>query len=511
MNGMADFDISRLLASLYRRKYSIGCVWGVVLLLSAYTAMILPNIYQSSSLILISPQRVPSSFVTSTITTDLGERMQSIIQEILSRTQLAKIVQEFNLYPSNRVASSVEDRVETLRKAIKVELRRNNVFQLSFESQEPEKAQQITARIASLFIEQNLQIRKQQAVGTKSFMNAEADRLRKELEEQETIVNRYKAAHRYELPEQLDSNLRTLEQLRREMEASNVRLTTLQERKGILQRQSAESDVSVVDPIRGALLIPAEDGSQSLQLQMRKKELDALLKKYSSKHPDVIRIKREIEIIESEPRDPGPGKISTSAAPTGNRLKQVLRTQIADIDAEIQTLQKQRDQIGIQIGTLQSRVDATPIRAIELSKISRGYEITLRKYQDLLGKTLESELSENMEKKQEGERFQLLDAANFPLKPLRPNRLMIGLIGFLLGLGGGFGLAIVWDNWDTSFRKSDDINAYVNVPVLATIPALMTRGSVIEQRRSQSVLVFASLGALVVGAVLVRIFAPMYF
>jgi hypothetical protein len=150
-------------------------------------------------------------------------------------------------------------------------------------------------------------------------------------------------------------------------------------------------------------------------------------------------------------------------------------------------------------------------RAIELSKISRGYEITLRKYQDLLGKTLESELSENMEKKQEGERFQLLDAANFPLKPLRPNRLMIGLIGFLLGLGGGFALAIVWDNWDTSFRKSDDINAYVNVPVLATIPALMTRGSVIEQRRSQSVLVFASLGALVVGAVLVRIFAPMYF
>jgi len=160
---------------------------------------------------------------------------------------------------------------------------------------------------------------------------------------------------------------------------------------------------------------------------------------------------------------------------------------------------------------LQSRIDATPIRAIEFSKISRGYEITLRKYQDLLGKTLESELSENMEKNQKGERFQLLDAANFPTKPLRPNRPIIVLIGFLIGLGGGLGLAILSDNWDTSFRKSDDINAYVNVPVLATIPALMTRGSVIEQRRTQSVLVLASLGALVVGAVLVRIFAPMYF
>ena len=511
MNGVADFDIARLLDSLYRRKYFVGCIWGVIFSLSVYTAAILPNIYQSSSLILVVPQRVPSSFVTSTITTDLGERMQSIIQEILSRTQLAQIVQEFNLYPSNKVSSTMEDRVERLRKAIKVELRRNNVFQLSFESQEREKAQQITARIASLFIEQNLQIRKQQAVGTKSFMNAEADRLRKELEEQETIVNRYKAAHRYELPEQLDSNLRTLEQLRREMEASNVRLTALQERKGILQRQRAEPDVTAVDPVSGGVLLPSEDGNPDLKLQMRKKELESLLQKYSSKHPDVIRLKREIEALEGEVREASPKGSSAVPVPVVNPLKKVLHSQIVDIDAEMETLRKQRDQISSQISILQSRVDATPIRAIELSKISRGYEITLKKYQDLLGKTLESELSENMEKKQEGERFQLLDAANFPLKPLRPNRLMIMVIGFLLGLGGGFGLAIVWDNWDTSFRKSDDINAYVNVPVLATIPALLTRGSVIEQRRSQSILVLASVGALVVGAVFVRIFAPMYF
>lgn len=192
-------------------------------------------------------------------------------------------------------------------------------------------------------------------------------------------------------------------------------------------------------------------------------------------------------------------------------MKQVLQTQITDIDAEIQTLRTQRNQIGDQINILQSRVDATPIRAIELTKISRGYEITLRKYQDLLSKSLESELSENMEKKQKGERFQVLDKANFPVRPLRPNRPMIILVGFLLGLGGGFGLAILWENLDTSFKKTDDIRAYANVPVLATIPALMTRGSVIEQRRSQGILVLASLGALFVGVVCLRMFAPMYF
>ena len=512
MNGLADFDISRVLNSFYARKGLIICVSLVVFLLGIYAATLLPNVYQSSSLILITPQRVPSSFVTSTITTDLGERMQSIIQGILSRTQLDRIVREFDLYPSTN-SSAIEDRIERLRKTIKIELRRNNVFQLSFELDNPRKAQQVTGRLASLFIEQNLQIREQQAIGTKSFMTAEAERLRKELEEQETVVNQYKAAHRYELPDQLDSNLRTLEQLRREMEASNQRLTALQERKGILQKQTVESDILGMDLLGGSVTSPMEDGGQNIKVQMRKKELESLLQRYSNKHPDVIRIKKEIEALEAETRTAAPAKAIAGSIPppTGNPLKQVLQSQITDIESEIQTLQAQRGQIREQIGTLQARVDASPIRAIELSKISRGYDITLRKYQDLLSKSLESELSENMEKKQKGEQFQVLDAANFPLKPVRPNRPMIILIGLMVGLGGGFALAFVWDNLDRSFKQSDEINSYVNVPVLATLPALMTRSSVLEQRRSQGFLVLVSVGALLIGMVCLRTFAPMYF
>jgi polysaccharide chain length determinant protein (PEP-CTERM system associated) len=511
MNGMADFDISQILNSLYRRKGLIVCVCLVVFSLALYTATILPNIYQSTSLILVSPQKLPSSFVTSTVTTDLAERMQGIIQDILSRTQLEKIVQEFDLYPSDK-SSMLDDRIERLRKTIKVEFRRNNVFQLSFESDNPEKAKQVTGRLASLFIEQNLQVREQQAMGTKAFMSAETDRLRKELEEQEGVVNRYKAANLYELPDQRDSNLRSLEQLQREMEAGNQRLTALQERKGILQKQSVESDLLGVDLLGGAFTGQAETGTQGIQVQMRKKELDSLLQRYSSKHPDVVRIKKEIDALEAEGRSVSDNRPTTAtSASSDNPLKRVLQTQIADIDAEIQTLRSQSDRIRNQIGTLQSRVAATPIRAIELSKISRGYEITLRKYQDLLAKSLESELSENMEKKQKGERFEILDPANLPLKPVRPNRPMIILMGFLIGLGGGFGLAFVWENLDTSFKRSDEINAYVNVPLLVTIPALVTRGSVIEQRRSQGVLVLASLGALLVGIVCLRIFGPIYF
>lgn len=513
MNAMPELDISNIISNLYRRKALILSVFLVVSALGIYLSTILPEIYRSSTLILVTPQRVPSSFVTSTVTTDLADRMQSIAQEILSRTRLEKIVQEFKLYPSAEKSNTMEDRVERLRKMVKIEFRQNNnAFQLSFDSESPEKAKEVTSRLASLFIEENLQVREQQAMGTKSFITSEAERLRKELEEQEAEVNHFKANNRFELPDQLDANLRTLEQLRLELQGNLQRLASLQDRKGGLEKQLVESEVS------GPELVGAKGGSQisptDVLIQTRRRELDDLLHRYSSKHPDVVRLKNEIAAAEAE--------LKSQKAAAGNLfesgsssllspLAQVLQKQVVALGAEIKVLQSQVENLRHQIAVYQSRVDNTPVRGIELSKISRTYEITLKKYQDLLAKGLDSELSENMEKKQKGEQFQVLDPANFPLKPLRPNRPMIILFGLLAGLAGGFGLAFIWDNLDTSFKRSDELTGYVNIPLLATIPALVTRGTVLDERRAQGMLVFASIAILAVGIVCVRLFGPMYF
>ena len=513
MDGTAAIDISRVLDGFYRRKTLIACVFLVVFILTGYAALVvLPNIYRSGSLILISPQKVPTSFVTSTVTRELTERMQSIIQEILSRTQLEKIVREFDLY-SDAKGWNLDQRIEKLRKAIKVEYPRPNVLYLSYESISPAKAQQVTSRIVSLFIDQNQQIRQQEAVGTKSFINAEADRLRKELEEQETVVNRYKAAHRYELPDQLDANLRTVEQLRRELEGSTQRLAALQERKGVLQRQLVESDIFGADLWGVSSAATLEARSPDLQLQTKKRELDVLLRRYSDKHPDVVRLKKEIQAFEAEHNiSIQENRAAASSAAGANPLKQVLGTQIADITAEIQALHTQNERLRGQVAVMKERVDNTPIRTLELAKISRNYDITLRKFQDLLAKSLESELAENMEKKQKSEQFQILDPAYLPLTPVRPNRPLIIFIGLVVGLAVGFGLAFVWENLiDTSFKGDDDVRAYVTLPVLATIPTLLTRGNVLDQRRSQSLLVLGSLGALAVGVVGLRTFGATFF
>jgi polysaccharide chain length determinant protein (PEP-CTERM system associated) len=507
VNTTAEINLSQIFNGFYRRKWLIACIFMVVSSLGAYLASILPPVYRSNTLILVTPQRLPSSFVTSTVTTNLNQRMQAITQEILSRTNLERIVQEFQLYPGVRI---MEDRVASLRAAVSINLRQSNTFQLSFNSQNPETAQKIASRLSSLFIEQNLQVREQQALGTKNFINTEAERLRKELEEQEAEVNRFRAAHRFELPDQLDANLRTGEQLRAELQGSLSRSAALRERKGTLEKQLVEVEIAGPELTSAR----ASEGAASLgdvTGQLRRRELDNLMRRYSEKHPDVIRLKSEIASNEAQAKESGSKSSSGIAMPIISPLAEVLRKQIAALDAEAATVQSQIETLRKGIEKYQTRIDNTPVRGIELSKISRSHDITLRKYQDLLAKGLESELSENMEKKQKGEQFQIIDPANFPVKPFKPNRQRIILLGLLAGLAAGFGLAFLCETLDRSFKHSDELTGYVDLPVLATLPAILTRGTLLDERRSQSLLVLASIGTLVVGLICVRQFGPMYF
>jgi polysaccharide chain length determinant protein (PEP-CTERM system associated) len=431
--------------------------------------------------------------------------MQAIAQQVLGRTMLEKVVNEFNLFDSVGSQASIEERVAGLRKRINLAINRSDTFSISFDAESPENARRVTARIASLFIDQNLKVREQQAAGTTTFISSEAERLRKELEEQEARVNKYRAQYWLELPENRDANFKALDQLQRELENGMNRLASLQDRKAALEKQMAESDILERELSMLGSLGVGSTASASPGPSRRNSELAALLKKYSAKHPDVIRLKREVEAAEAA----APVKETKVAAPdfsltTGMSLKTMLASQLDDLKAEMAALQTKNKNLGTQVSTLQSRLDGTPLRSIELSKISRDYDITLRKYQDLLAKALESELSENMEKKQKGEQFQIVDPASLPLDPVAPNRKRILLVGLLLGIGAGIGFSVLLDFMDKSFKSNDDLVGYSSIPLLAVLPAVATRGSVLEQRQARALVILGSFGALAVGLVLVR-------
>ena len=512
MNPTGDLDFSKLFAGFYRHKGIVFAASLVVFLLSAYLTVTLPNVYRSSTLILITPQRIPGSIVMPTITSSVSDRINAITQEIMSRTRLESIIKEFGLYPGGS-AVTMEDRVASFRSNIRLEIRRNDAFQIAYDSGNPETAMKVANRLASLFIEQNLQVREQQAIGTTNFINSETDRLRKELEEQEALVTHYKVDNRFELPDQLDANLRTVEQLRAELKSNIATVSSMQERLGSLQKQLLEASQPITVSQKAGeaevkLNLPANQ-----KIQIRTKELEGLLIRYSERHPDVLRLRAEIANLakEIELEKVAAVKTGGSAQSQENPLKQIIDEQIQTLKTSIKSIEASNNELRNSIALYQKRVENTPLRGIELKKVTRTYDITLRKYQDLLAKGLESQLSENLEKKQKGEQFQIVDPANLPLAPLKPNRPVILLGGLAAGILTGLALAFVCELLDRSFKNSDDLASFVDLPVLATIPAIVTRGAVLERRRAQGILGVSTLGALFVGLVLIRLFSARFF
>jgi len=512
MDESSTLNLAKILDIARRRRDLIIATFIVVSFCSFYLALTLPNIYRSTSQILFTPQELPESYVESTVTMLMQDRINAVTREILSRTRLEQIVWRFNLYASDgRPGLSMSKRVRKLRKNTRIEADEEdeNLFDLSFESRNPLIAQEVTGILASAFMDENLKYREERAVGTTKFMKVETERLRKEVEIQEATVNRYKAKHRYELPEQLQANLSTLEQLRQELQSDLLRLSGLQDRRATVQKQFVEAkqgdrELRGVQNFNDQMLSP-----ELQQLRAMKTELEALLSRYSYRHPDVVRLKREIEVAEL-----GAGVVGSRSNGVGSVIspvQQILLKQDQDLGAEIKALQANNNMLRKKIDGYQVRVDNTPTRAIGLSKISRTYDITLQKYRDLLGKSLESQLSENMERQQKAKTFQLVDPANFPTSPVRPDRKQILFIGFVAALGAGLGLSILLDKMGTSFQSSDELTGEVDLPLLASIPAIKTQAMFVEKRRVQMVTFLLSLATLGVGIFGIRVYSQLFY
>jgi len=234
--------------------------------------------------------------------------------------------------------------------------------------------------------------------------------------------------------------------------------------------------------------------------------------RYSDKHPDVVRLKQEIQSTPVEETSQTAGAEVAEKSKVGSDGSS--RNQFVDIQSdvlasEITLLRQRNNKLQSEIAAYQNRVNTTPMRAIELSKITRNYDITLTKFRELLSKEFDSQLSENMERKQKGEQFQVVDPASLPESPVAPNRTRILLVGLVLGLAAAFGAAFLIDNLDTSIRGSEDIDGVTDLPLLAMLPVVPSRGNILELRQARIMLLLYSAGALTLGFFLIRLFGPM--
>jgi len=475
-----------------RRKWYIIVPLVVSIPISFGVYKYIPKVYRATTLILVQPQSVPENYVQSSITDTAINRLSTIGQEIMSRTRLEKVIREFNLYSDLRKEVSMEARVETMRKAIEVKVQEErkeqtrNSFTISFEGEEPKTVMVVTNKLASLVIEENLKVRELQAGGTSRFINKELLTMEDRLKRKEQEIRVYRERNMGQLPQQLDANLRILEQLQQQRRTISEKIRAAEDRTVIFQGQLEQLKKLELRgdslPNQGPLNIPLIRDPVT-QLNALKRELASIQTKMKDTHPDVIDLKKKIAALESQVegwergRPDGEGIATKNLPPSRldsdtERFYRQLTEQYNSALLEAKRLAEEEKGLKEQMNLYQSRIEDTPKREQELVLLTRDYDLLKTKYQSLLDKNLQAQMAENLERKQEGEQFKILDPAVLPEKPIKPNRNKILLAGGLLGIALGFGLTLFRESLDQSFRTVSDLEEDLGIPVLATIPNL---------------------------------------
>jgi protein tyrosine kinase modulator len=492
-----DFSqtLDRLFGILTRRRWIIIGTTCVIALGAIAISFRIPNQYTSEAIILVVQQQVSERYVAPTSTSQVGPALEAMTHDILSRPRLLGIINELGLYPKQKTRFEPDQLFEMMRHDVSIEpllkpgQRDLNTFQISFTAATPHLAQQVTSRLTTLFIEENLKTRTDQATTTTGFLHEQLETAKSKLIEQEQRLRDFKTQYLGELPEQQQGNLGILTGLQTQLDNVMSNRNKAQQQRLYLesllndQRQRKhKGSVATVVSSDGHIVTPLEASQQDLaRLQAERR---TLLTTYTAQHPDVLKKDQEIKAQQAFIEGLRPAKASGSAPPTPatNYTQDAeddigvvqLRSQLQVNTLEIDNLAKKEQKLRADIDQYQTRLNLTPVREQQLMSIQRDYELLRQHYGDLLKKEQESQLATNLERRQEGQQFRLADPPNLPNKPSSPNRMKISLIALAVGLGVGCGLALLAEMRNSSFYTEASVAGRVTLPLIVGIPLLVT-------------------------------------
>jgi protein tyrosine kinase modulator len=523
--------------------FSIGFVISIAL----------PPIYRSQAKILIQEQEVSSEYIRSAITGYAEERIKAISEQILSTEQLRKIIKQVepgfdhNSNITSEAIAEFKQNIEVLPITATVTNERSGrpldlltAFTVSYSDRNPFQAKKVASMLANLFIQEDLKARERQASGTTSFLQDELDKLKVQTRKYEKQISDFKEKNIGLLPEYSEVNLRTIESLERKLETIELDIRSAQEKYISLKTQIASVDpmlpvkigdeqvtVNPYDRLRNLRIklvnlkttfsdrhpdvkkVEREIAELSSQLgvkkdksnvyleqlQKAKAELSKLRETDGPNHPDVIRKQKEIEAISNKLKDFDQSNKSQLSADANNPAYINLKAQVLAAKAGWDSLIDERNQVNAQIMQYRQRLEKTPGIESQYLEMTRDYESTKKKYDDLFDKLMEAKVAVGMQADQKGERFKLVDPASLPAHPFKPNRIVYIIMSFILSFIVGTVVATLREAVDSTIKSTDDLNAFIKAPVLSVLSMVQTYDEKRKQRKKQTVICLSVAGS----------------
>ena len=494
MIGNRELTMDDYLAIARRRRWVILIPTLLGPLIAFVISLLLPARYTSSTMVLVEQQKVPENYVRSVVGEELNQRLATMQEQILSRTRLQPIIEKFNLYKADASRVPMEELVAQLRKSIAVTAVRAMTgskpdtglpgFTISFTADNPRLAQQVCTEITSMFMEENLRVREQRAEGTTEFLSKQLEEAKRKLDEQDARLAAFKQRYTGQLPGQEQTNLNILMGLNTQLEAVSQTMTRAQQDKTYLESMLTQH-LAAWEASKGT-----NNDPENLEKQLANQQalLVALEARYTPNHPDVIKTKNDIAQLKKKIEEAGAAAKDKPAAgtqkATGLEPPQILqfRNQIHLTEEIIREKTGEQERLQKEIRNYQARIQLSPVVEQQYKEITRNYQTALDFHNSLLAKKTESEMSTDLERRQQGEQFRVIDPANLPEKPSFPNSPLFALGGLGGGVALGLGLALVLEMNDKSLRNERDVQAFLKLPTLALLPWIETGNG--EQKRS---------------------------
>lgn len=446
-----------------------------------------PKLYESQASIIYQQQRINPSRLSPDDEKQFGEMVNTVSQQVLSRSSLESIIHEYNLYTEMRQNMPMEDIIEKMRKDISVTMdrRKGSVFSVSYIGKHPEATMRVTNALASRFIEENLRFREERASETANYIQDELQMSKAVLEKKEAEMRDYKLKHYNEMPEQRASNMSRLNSLQNQYQATQRRIHDLEQTRLLVSEQLENrrnflrlEDSTVGEQSRGGPQL----GRRNELIEARR-HLQNMLLRYTEEHPAVKRAQNRVEQLEAEWDNIATGLDPTTVAPEirDPRIND-LTNKLREIDLNLETLRTEAVNIQKRMQVYEKWIDNAPVREAEWAALTRDYS-QLRNYHDhLLSQSLSAEAAETLERRQQGSQFKMVDSAYLPREPVKGSFVTIFFMASVMGLAVGASLVMGFTMLDTSFRDVRDMENYLGLPITCSLPLIATKA---EKRRQR--------------------------
>jgi polysaccharide chain length determinant protein (PEP-CTERM system associated) len=487
-------------AILKRRRWVIvGPILLFPILALALTFLLQPK-YLSQTLVLVESPKVPDEYVKPVVSSDIDSRLSAMKEQILSRSRIQPIIERYNLYSSQRL--NMDDRIDLARKAISIQPIHSQIthpgglpgFFISFTASDAHTAQLVCGDITSLFLNENLRSREASAEGTTDFLRGQLGDAKRNLDQQDAKLAAFQRQYVGKLPGEASPNLNMLTSLNTQLEAATQALARMEQDKtyeeSLLAQQTGTMQMgsgSIADT-RPAPTAIGQVRQVELQ-QLLSQEAD-LTSHYTDDYPDVISVRSRIALLRKQIAAASvvsaAGATPETAAtprPAESLGVQQLRAQLRAASIGIQAKRKEQAQIQGAVRLYQDRIESSPLVEEQYKALTRDYQTALKFYDDLLAKMNESKMATDLEHRQQGEQFTVMDAPNLPDAPTFPQRWLFALGGLALGVLTGILIAAWLEYRDTSLRSERDIWAFTGLPTLAVISYSDETGTPIRSPR----------------------------